>query len=320
MTIPIDKTSNSFAPNTRGIVAWLVFFSLVFTFGVHKSLENAREDEALREWTVRQAELSKEGEAEWRRLIARCRSLMSQPGSQKVLEDELNGGQPFDLRPLKESDHRYHEGKEAIEWSHPKHGNMFTLLFKDGVLHGCSGGWGGHPESLHPRPVLQADSNAVEWLRQRIARAGTYAWLVAIACWSLQKTWRLRAAQVALAASLACGMAWVVNPHYTITWRGVFSNDPLFFAVIMISTSVTILAVTLAAQNPVHALRPQFGLRHALIAITAIAILLASGPFGYLTLVVGVLGVALFAGVYLLNYAHWRATLRWMAKRGYSQS
>jgi hypothetical protein len=259
MTSLSENSSRLFARRNTEIAVWLVFLSLILVFGWHKSVENAREDLALREWTVRQAELSKEGDAEWRRLIAQFRSLQSKPDSQKTLEDELSGGAPFELRLLKGKNYRHHEGDEAIEWSHPKYGGITTLYFREGVLRGYGGGWGGQPESLHPRPTLNAGSNSAEWLRQLIARLGAYTWLIAIACWFAFSNRRLLAAQASLAAVLASSMAWLVNPHYSISWRGVFSNDNLFWAA---------------------------------------AILLAFGPFGYVALLAGVATALVFAAFY----------------------
>lgn len=311
-----DRGGNSigyFRRHHTTFIAWAVFLALMFGFGWHKSAENERDSRALLDWKTGYAKFSQEADTEWRRLVARFRSLHAQPGSQKALEDELNGGRPFELRDDGE--------RQAAYWSHPKYGGRVTFDFEDGVVVGWkAGGWVTPPEELYPKPQLVARTNSAEWLRLRIARLFGIAWLVAVGAWFVFRQRRIIAAQVLLGLALAYGMAQAVNPHYSVTWSGVFSNDPLFFVAVMISVSVVLLAITLAAHSSSGKVRLQFGMRHALIAITLVAATLAAGPFGYLTLAVGMLGAALFAAAFFVNRAHRRATLGWMAERGYSQS
>jgi hypothetical protein len=309
-----DRDGSSFSDFLRRrvtFIAWAVFLTLVFGFGWKKSAENERESQALSDWSAGYATFSKEADAEWRRLIAYLDSVHAKPGSQKSLEVELNGGQPFELR---ESDTN---ARQLIDWSHPKYGGRASFEFENGVLVGRNANWGTPPESLYPRPQAVARTNSAEWLRLRIAKFAGIAWLIGLAIWFVFRRQRMIAAQLLLALALAYGMAQVVNPHYSLTWQGIFSNDPLFFAVVMLAVSVVLLAGTLAARTSNDTLRPQFGVRHALIAITLIAAPLAAGPFGYLTLAVAVLGTGLFAAAFLVQRTHRRATIRWMAERSY---
>ena len=81
-------------------------------------------------------------------------------------------------------------------------------------------------------------------------------------------------------------MAWLVNPFYSITWSGVFSNDNLFFAALMLVASAALLGMTLqkrSARSPSIS-EFRFRLFDLLVIVTAAAILLATGPFGYVTL------------------------------------
>jgi hypothetical protein len=292
-----DRTIRSSSRRKQAFAAWLAFFTLIFGFGWYKSVENARDDLALLQWNKRQAELTKEGGVEWKRLIALIHSLQSKPGSQKALEGELNGGAPFTLRALTAIERAQNEGREVFDWVHPKYDVTYKLYFQDGTLQGSNGHWGGVPESLHPRPLYTARTDAAEWLRQRIARFAGYVYLAAIVGWFTLSKHRLLTAQIALAAALAYGMAWLVNPYYSITWRGVFSNDSLFLGALLLFGAAALLGVTLrtGAERPPLFSEIRFRLSDVLVVVTVAAILLAIGPFGYVTLLAGMAAALVFA-------------------------
>ena len=116
-------------------------------------------------------------------------------------------------------------------------------------------------------------------------------------------------AQVLLAAALASGMAWLVNPGYSISRQGVFSNDSLFWALVMLIFSIYLLAVTTALHSPHMALKLpsfQFRLRQLLLAVTVAAVLLAAGPFGWFVSITAIAGTLVFAVVYY----HYRSRLK----------
>ncbi len=295
-----DNSPELPARHKKLLVAWVIFLAVVFGFGWYKSAENARDWRKAREWDERYQQLMKDGEAEWTRWIEHFRSLQVNRGSQRLLEEELNGGQPFDLR---------HEGEDEVyEWTEPKFGGKVWLRFRSGELRGHSGNWGtDRLLAVHPQPLRQAHDKTADRIRRRIASAGVYTWLAAFVVWMVVSRRRLVAAQVMLAAALASGMAWLVNPAYTITGRGVFSNDNLFWAALMIVISVYLLAVTLSvhAKTELEVPRVRFGLRQLLLAVTVAAILLAAGPFGFVTFNVAVGGMLLF----MLVYHHYRSRL-----------
>jgi hypothetical protein len=105
------------------------------------------------------------------------------------------------------------------------------------------------------------------------------------------------AAQVALAASLANGMAHLVNPYYSLTSRGVFSNDNLFLSALMLFGAAALLGVTLQniSARPLLISEIRFRMSDVLIGVTGAAILLAIGPFGYVTLLAGMSATLVFA-------------------------
>jgi hypothetical protein len=292
-----DDSTSFFARRKTWVAVWLVFLSIVFLFGWRKSVENARDTQARRVWYAEQAELTKAGQIEWTRFIAQLDSLQGKPGSQKALEDELNGGAPFDLQPLEPAESRNNKTRKVFKWSHPKYGATYSFEFDNGVLVGRGAHWGGVPETLHPQPILTARTNSAERLRQHVARFASYTWLAAIACWIVLRNWRLASAHVSLAAALACGMAWLVNPVFSITFNGVFSNDNLFFAALMLAASAALLGISSQQRSAKTPLVSEFRFRlfDLLVIITAAAILLAAGPFGYVTLLAAVAVALVFA-------------------------
>jgi hypothetical protein len=300
-----DRTIRSFPRRKQAFAVWVAFFTLIFCFGWFKSVENARDDLALLEWNKRQADLTKEGNVEWKRLIVLLHSLQGNPGSQTSLERELNGGAPFTMRGLTAEERVQNGGREVVDWVHPKYGITYKLYFQDGTLQGSNGHWGGVPERLYPRPLYTARTDTIEWLRQRIARLAGYAYWAAMISWFALSKHRFLTAQIALAAALAYGMAWLVSPYYSITWRGVFSNDSFCLGALMLFGAAALLGVTLqnSSARPRLMSEIRFRLSDVLVTMTVTAILLAVGPFGYVTLLAGMAAALVFAA-FLYFFRH----------------
>jgi Ca2+/Na+ antiporter len=277
MSAASDRTIRSSSRWMR-VVTWLVCFAVIFCFGWYKSSENKRDDETNHTWLTQHKQLSKDADAEWKRLAALLSSLTGRPGSQKQLEAELNDGKPFDLSEK--------NGLSAATWTHPKYGGTCSLQFQDGVLKGSNAHWGYVPEELFPRPPATARTNVAEWLRRQVARAGVWGWLTAFACYVTMPRRRFIAAHLMLATALACGMAWLVDPHYSLASQGIFNNDNLVLAALMLLLSVWALAHVLSSLSISGELQARFhfGLRELLLLVTVVAMMLAVGPFGYVTL------------------------------------
>lgn len=297
-----DDSISFFAGRKTWVVVWLVFLSIVIAIGWTKSAENSHDERALRDWEVEHAELEKAAVVDWNRRMAEFGSLQGMPGSQKELEDELNGGAPFEFYSPAGKNLPSGDTRDVFIWTDPKYGAVYTFYFTDGIFVGLTANGGGVNGHLHPRPNYSARSNSAESLRQRIARFSTYIWCAAIFCWLAARSWRLLAAQIALAAAITSGMAWLVNPFYSITWQGVFSNDSLFFAVVMLAISAALLGITLgrAAASTSSSPAIRFRLLDLLMIITASAILLALGPFGYVALSALLATFIVFASFFLL--------------------
>jgi hypothetical protein len=261
------------------IVLWSIYLAAIFGFGWYKSAENSRDELATRTWQARFQQLQKDGNLEYQRLIAHFDVLHGTPNSQRKLEEELNGGRPFAAGGV--------SSEPTFEWSDPTYGSHFKFEFRDGVLVGNSGGWG--TDSLLrvcPQPPYNSRQNIAEQIRRPLVRTGIFTWLGALIGWFALRNWRLLAAQVSLAAALLVGMAWLTNPYYSVTSQGIFSNDNLFFAALMLLVSAALLGLSFASRPSAWQLR--FGLFDLLVAVTFTAMLLAIGPFGYVTIVAGV--------------------------------
>jgi len=53
-----------------------------------------------------------------------------------------------------------------------------------------------------------------------------------------------------LALTLMCGTAWLTSPYYSLTLEAIFSNDMLFWAVIMLVISVGAIYAASRAVSP----------------------------------------------------------------------
>jgi hypothetical protein len=299
-----NLTPNRF-PMRSYLIAVLFAFAAIFGFGWNKSIENQRNGSAFAKWQAERGKFHQQVRAEIEQVRAQLKSLHAKPDSQQKLADAINGGQSFDIR--RKGD-RY-----VADWSLPDSGYGFRLEF----LHGKLTGWDMNHlsaakvesrwEQAHQPPSL----GSTEVWRRNIVTLSGCLWLIAFITWAFFPGWRVAVASVVLIAALACGMALLVNPAYSITWRGIFSNDNLFFGAVMLIFSIYLLAVSFAMRirlvQPFPAIR--FRLRDLLVMITVFAAMLAVGPFGYLTFAVILLGSIEFAAVFYLYYVRSRSEL-----------
>jgi hypothetical protein len=96
-------------------------------------------------------------------------------------------------------------------------------------------------------------------------------------------------------------MAWLVDPYYSMASQGIFNNDNLFFATVMLLLSVWALAHVVSSMSVSGELQARFhfGLRELLLLVTVVAMMLAVGPFGYVTLLALLCSAAVFAALYI---------------------
>jgi hypothetical protein len=277
------------------MICWLVALTVVFAFGWYKSAENTRDQAAMNHWSRRQAELLRSESAAVAQVRNLLRTYHGRPNSQRAMERELNRGEPFRTQRI--------GARDVVRWTDAVHNFGYRLSFDNGVLSGWNMDRGNVRQPLPSRTAW--DGPAETW-RRRIVRLGVNLWFVGLLGWFIatrrrQYVARSIAAQVMLGAALASGMAWLVNPVYTISWAGVFSNDGLAFAAIMVASALYLLAVSLADEPANRLAGVSFGMRHLLIATTLVAAVLATGPIGYVTLLTLVAGLSMFAVFYYFH-------------------
>ncbi|MCO6044456.1 hypothetical protein NG895_11125 [Aeoliella sp. ICT_H6.2] len=267
------------------VVLWTVFLVLLVAGGWYKSVENSSDWERQVAWQAHMSQLQAESRQELARLDAFFESDRASPLTRADLERELNDGQPLDLEESR--------GRLMVDWTHPKY-NIPVRLYFDGDQFE---GWrmsGGSPEELpgNAKPPRTSHSSTAERIRKRIPGIATVVWVAAavVACVGRRDAVLWPAAQVMLAASLAFGAATVVSPNYNLTVEGIFSNDPMFLAVIMYVLSLFALAIHWPDGLPTF----HFKLGHLLLIFTGVAVLLAAGPFGYFAICVFAAGGVLF--------------------------
>jgi hypothetical protein len=141
-----------------------------------------------------------------------------------------------------------------------------------------------------------------ESIRKLIPRSAIVAWFLAFAVAATSNRFGRIAAESMVAVSLACGAAWLVNPLYSLTFRGVFSNDPLFSALMMYLASVSLLAM----RTPIDHASIRFNLRALMAIIAAIAVLMAMGPLDYVAILVFGFGGVLFISILQLRITNAR--------------
>jgi hypothetical protein len=266
-------------------IAWTIVLATIFAYGWYNARQVEQYREAQARWEKAQAEHAKQSQIEIQRIGNLLSNLVGK-ASQHEVEQQLNRAQPFELR--REGD------AEVTTWQDADYFVNSELSFRNGTLVGSSVGFNGTFAQRNPAPITPWTKPAESW-RRWFVRVAAWTWGIAGVAWIAIPRGRLLTAQIMLATALATGAAIAVHPGYSITWQGIFSNDNLFFAAIMVALSIVALARTLRRQSSKTSFRVQFGLRHALIAITVLAVILAAGPFGYFTFSVAIFCITLFA-------------------------
>ncbi len=267
------------------MLVWLMVIVAILLMGKFKDEENRSDREQQTVWRQQLKILQVEAQVEFERLGAWLRTLNSQADAKQQIEKELQGGEPFLLKK--------HGKYQVANWTHPKYGIQVELQFFEKKLVGHGSHTGTVPL---PQPSRHSfDSNA-ESVRKKIPRPAIAAWLAALFVAAVSARYGRVAEEFMLAISLACGTAWLVNPWYSITLLGIFSNDILFFALLMYLASIFLLAL----RTPKYHMSMRFSLRTLLAITTALAVLMAMGPFGYVMISVFAIGGLLFAVLLLL--------------------
>jgi hypothetical protein len=306
-------------------LVWTVFLACCGVFGWMKAAQNrkARQDyEAAAQAHERVAatieRLDKATFQRIRDLWDRKKKLGRQRRmelSRQVLEEDLNQGEPFSLRP----DEGSRDGRQVATWVDPAGGQEFKLRFRDDEWVGFTSGRSGRSKLQPPKRPRAVYGDTCEQIRKLATGYGPFFWLLSLVLlaglsllrtllrWgglprygqSLEPHCRVLA-ECLLAFAVVSTVAWLVNPHYSITYRGVTSNDNLFWGAILLAISIPILARMTPARireagEARHQL--QFSLKSLLLVTVACALVFASAPFGYVVALYAVGGIALYVVV-----------------------
>ena len=262
---------------------WLAVLVAILSLSWLKVDENQRDRDQQRSWRIgiRKAQAVNQLEAE--ELVGWLRDLNTQANSRQKVRDGLNDGKPFEV---KEVNHL-----EIAMWKDPQSDIALELKFDGELLVG-------HVINFRTGPLLQSFPQPeqfsyhswLEVLRESVISSAIALWFIAFSVAILVRKWGRIACEVMVLTSLAAGAAWLVSPIYSLTVRGVFSNDNLFYALMMYMVSLGMLAYYVPRSD----LSPRFSLRGLLAITTAFAVLLALGPLGYIAMAYFVFGVVAF--------------------------
>lgn len=277
-------------PRTRGkyralLLVWSAFLLSVALFGWHKSTENERDRAAHAAWREKIDRLQAESQAESNRVREEVDRTWGQPGASQELTQWLRA------RQWERSNEDAFLPDEL--WIHPNLGLRLWLRYDgNGIVRRSGPSGAAELVAYHPPPFWNSKYSRAEIVREFVVALSQYLWLLTLFVALLVPRLRALAAHTMLASALLCGTAWLVAPHYALTFRGIVSNDSLFFAVVMLLVSITAVAHVAAtdAARDGRVLRLHFRLRTLLVLMGLIAGLLAIRPFGVVALCVLAVG------------------------------
>lgn len=173
------------------------------------------------------------------------------------LEQALNGGRPFALHPQKSEE----PGRTAYLWNDPASGREFRFTLDSFGHFGYSSNWPSGPLYSWALPAPPPPAAAFESLRRAFIAwvsgigVGSAAWCGVFLIFLFTTRYRPALSEVLLALAALCTVAWIVNPYFGISFRGIFSNDMLVIAGLMLLASAIMFLGT--RQRDRH--RPNLG-------------------------------------------------------------
>lgn len=313
-----DRPSSSGRRPQLRLLFWVTLLIGLWLFGWFKASQNqtARDDyKSAQEQYRKDYERSEQLCAE---TAERIEVLSDRAGHERLtrpfLEQELNGGRPFELTPHESIERRY----ETV-WTDPASGQEVTLYFEGDEWTGMSMSGSASWKLKHPRPSQAIYCDTSEQIRKLINGFGPSYWLLCIVLVAGLYIFRIvlrllglpqhsaalapharLIAECAVAFAAATTVAWLASPAYSVTFDGVTSNDNLVFGTIMLAVGVFALAAT--AQPRSHALEPprrplQFSLKTLLLLTTVFAVALSTAPFGYVATIYLIGAIFLYLSV-----------------------
>lgn len=217
----------------RGVWALILLVALIGTG--YKVVENSRQRSASAVWHHQIAQLTEDG-MRWReQSVARLRELQGQPNARQQLEQELNSSRGFQLKDAGQL--------RTAAWSDPTYGAQLELTFDGDTLVGHHLNWGTSDLiRLYPEPPRVAFTSRAEQFRQLAVAWCPWVWGVALVTFLFAPRANRIFAEVMLVAALAYAVAQLLSPIYDLTLQGIFSNDGLFLAGLLLGASSLAMA------------------------------------------------------------------------------
>ncbi len=222
--------------------AWIIFLALLASLVTWRAWENERFRAASQAWN-RAAALADEqartqSEQAFQRICPFFRSLAEHERSREKAEAAL--GLPAPLRRTAHPD-----GEEEYLYKDPASGGHVVLRFRNDRWSGV----GLTPYlSIPPKPTRDRFFVACERVRSSIAGwnrgIGPLAWLILLGLLAFARGHRALVSEAMLAVAIICSAAWLLAPNYSLTPRGILSNDMLFWAAFMLIVSAASLVLT----------------------------------------------------------------------------
>jgi hypothetical protein len=149
-----------------------------------------------------------------------------------TLEQAINGGKPFVST-------KSQGASDNVKWIDPVSGRAFEFDFFENEWIG----WGSQGGSFlyPPPPTASTLENNLEYVRGAIAGwnsgYGPLFWILLLIMTLALRRWRPVMAEGLLALAVVCTVAWAVHPGSSLNWRGITSNDMLFWGCVMLIIS-----------------------------------------------------------------------------------
>lgn len=277
----------------RQMYLWAAYVGLLLGCGWWKDAENREDIQRQSEWQAYIGELRIEAKHHFDEVIEWMRQNSSQPDSRHVFQQRFSSD--YTRMMLDEGD------RDEDKWVNRKYGFEIKATFLDEQVGGHSGHWGsGQVEQIHPPPPVVRFTSLAERIRRFAARWLAWAWFLLLPFALFSRHRGMVAAQAGLAVALACSLAQLTAPNYSLTSQGIFTNDPLFLAALIFLSSVVLLAKRSPTSLPRLA-QMKFRLRSILLLTTMCAIAAAAGPLGLVAMIAFLFGLLLYITVLALR-------------------
>ena len=234
------------APSYKSIRLWLwlAVILLCLVGGGIRLWQNHQHHMAKKAREQKCVQIKQAADKTWVRLLGLHRQRPRLTRGQLV--HLINDGKPFAVTSRGGK-------KDIVHWIDPLSGATFRLTFfsRDDQWSGLQSPQLNYPPIPTPPPFDQL----TEEIQRQFAGSfslgwGTGAWLVALALCIFWKQQRQVLAEIMFALTLMCGTAWLTWPYYSLTIKGIFSNDMLFWAAIMLVISVGAIGAARRSVSP----------------------------------------------------------------------